>query len=54
MSIYQVRRKENIGTDDISPNTVQPDVEHDTSNSDYTCYDKLENGTPIKYYVWRN
>ena len=59
--------KKDIETDYITPKTIQPDIEHDTSNLDYTTdnlydmrnlkystLDNLENGTRIKYYVLNN
>ena len=51
----------------ITPKTVQPDIENDTDNLDYTTdnlydmrnlkystLDNLEHGTRIKYYVLNN
>ena len=51
----------------ITPKTVQPDIEPETSNLDYTtdnlydirnlkysAFDNLEHGTRIKYYVLNN
>ena len=56
--------KNDIDTDYITPKTIQPDIEHDTDNLDYTTdnlydmrnlkystLDNLEHGTRIKYYV---
>ena len=56
-----------IETGLITPKTVQPDIENDTDNLDYTTdnlydmrnlkystLDNLEHGTRIKYYVLNN
>ena len=56
-----------IETEYITPKTTQPDIEHETSNLDYTTddmydmrnlkystLDNLEHGTRIKYYVLNN
>ena len=58
------RRKIDIGSDYITPQTTQPDVEHDKSyldyesdnmydmrNLKYSTLDRLEHGTRITYYV---
>ena len=60
-------KKQYIETDVITPKTTQPDIEHETSNLDYTTddmydmrnlkystLDNLEHGTRIKYYVLNN
>ena len=46
--------KKDIETDYITPNTIQPDIEIDTSNVDYSTLDNHEYGTRIKYYVLNN
>ena len=59
--------KKDIETDYITPKTIQPDIETETSNLDYSTddmfdmrslkYSTLDNheyGTRIKYYVLNN
>ena len=61
------KEKQYIETDCITPNTTQPDIEHETSNLDYTTDDMYdmrnlkystlnghELGTGIRYYVLMN
>ena len=61
------REEKDIETCLTTPKTVQPDIENDTDNSDYTTdnlydmrnlkystLDNLEHGTRIKYYVLNN
>ena len=61
------REEKDIESNYITPNTTQPDIEHETSNLDYTTDDMYdmrnlkhstlddhELGTRIRYYVLMN
>ena len=66
-SCFGREEKNNIETYYITPTTTQPDIEHETSNLDYTTDDMYdmrnlkhstlddhELGTRIRYYVLMN